>query len=110
MTHRRGRRRSWPLVGLAAPLVLMGCAPASSVAKGPALTRTDDVGAAYDAALAGLDRQFFDGMEMSSPTTMRQVLLVSPGGHDQMMAEWEGELAAGAARARLTHPARLSHV
>lgn len=106
MTARARRRPRWSVFGLAGALVLVGCGH-SSGANGPTFTRTDDVEAAYAATLAGLDRQFFDGMEMSSPTTMRQVLLVSPDGSDQMMAEWEGALAAGAARARLRHPSRL---
>jgi hypothetical protein len=109
MTHRVRSRRRWSLIGLTAALLLVGCGHSPS-AHGPALDTTDDVRVAYDAALDGLDRQYFDGMEMSSSTTMSQVLVVSADKSDQMLAEWEGNLAAGAAGARLTHPSRLRHV
>ncbi|MDX6358314.1 MAG: hypothetical protein QOH37_1368 [Nocardioidaceae bacterium] len=90
--------------------MLAGCGHSTPGANVVTVTRTDDVGAAYDAALAGLDPPYFDGMERSSPDSWRQVLLVPADGSDQMLAEWEGYLAAGAARARLTHPSRLSRV
>lgn len=106
----RGRRWGGRASGLAIALVLVGCRHSPDASNVPTVTRTDDVRAAYDAALAGLDTQYFDGLDVSSPTTVRQVLRVAPDGHDQMIAEWEGALAAGAARARLRHPARLSLV
>jgi hypothetical protein len=90
-------------------LVLSGCGH-SSDSSSPPVTMTDDVQTAYAAALAGLDRQYFDDMSMSAPTEMRQVLLLPGGRGGQFVAEWEGELAAGATAARLTHPARLTHV
>lgn len=108
----RRRRRWWPrsLLALIGPFVLAACGHSTPGVNVVASTRTDDVRAAYDAALAGLDRQYFDGLEQSSPGSWRQVLLVAADGSDQMFAEWESYLAAGAARARLEHPSRLSRV
>lgn len=90
-------------------LLLPGCG-GSSHSGATAVTKTDDVRTAYDASVAGLDRQYFDDMSMSSPTQMRQVLLLPDHGTGQMVAEWEGALAAGAAQARLRLPSRLSYV
>jgi hypothetical protein len=110
MTDRVRSRRHWSQIGRTGALLLVGCGHSPSGAHGTALDTTDDVRVAYDAALDGLDRQYFDSMEMSSSTAMSQVLVVSADKSDQMLAEWEGNLAAGAAGARLTHPSRLSHV
>jgi hypothetical protein len=92
---------------LAGALALGGCGHSSGSAGD---ATTDDVKAAYDASVAGLDRQYFDDMSMSSPTAMRQVLLVPDSRAGQFVAEWEGALAAGATAARLSHPARLTYV
>lgn len=90
-------------------LLLPGCGGGSH-SGATVVMKTDDVKAAYDASVAGLDRQYFDDMSMTTPTEMRQVLLVPLGVDGQGLAEWEADLATGATAARLTPPGRLSRV
>jgi hypothetical protein len=94
---------------LACALVLGGCGH-SSGATAPTVPKTDNVRAAYNAAVAGLDGQYFDSMSMSAPTQMRQVLLLPGGRAGQFVAEWEGALAAGGTAARLTRSRQLTFV
>jgi hypothetical protein len=69
---------------------------------------TDDVATAYAEAVRGLDSEYFGGMEMSGPGVLRQVLLVPDADpRANLLAEWEGMLAAGATAARLTDPRQL---